>query len=418
MNKDFSDLVLLVGTNPLPNYVVAKYFILHNKNLRKIWLVHSEKNDVIKQEGTADYAENLKNALMRDCEGLTFSLVPLKDVSDAKEIMSSLKDKLIIDSGSGVHLNYTGGTKAMGIHVYRFIESLNLKPQAFSYLDGRNFRLFRDNVGIINEKDLRDEINLSLEDLIKLHGFKKCEETKEAGYNEALLEFKLLIEQDRLHEFYDRKSGYVRTLFENKDKPGSLAEKPSQLDKGLLEQFLPNETFYTVISQMPQNLQLFNRDKKFNNELKNKDFEKSLKFIDGLWLESYVYEILSCGLTDPSIEIHKNWRVKKESWQSDCELDLLVMRGYQFIGISCTTSDITGLCKSKGFEIFHRSRQMGGEEAKAILITRLKDENRTRLDGDLQLDTGGLAQLLVLGADSLKEEILVNRIKDFIYDRR
>lgn len=43
MGKHFSDLVLLVRTNPLPNYVVAKYFIKSNPHLRNIWLVYSER---------------------------------------------------------------------------------------------------------------------------------------------------------------------------------------------------------------------------------------------------------------------------------------------------------------------------------------------------------------------------------------
>ena len=46
INKyNFEDLILLVGTNPLPNYVVAKYFLLNNPNLKTIWLVHSEKQN-------------------------------------------------------------------------------------------------------------------------------------------------------------------------------------------------------------------------------------------------------------------------------------------------------------------------------------------------------------------------------------
>ena len=40
----FKDLVLLIGTNPLPNFVVAEYFLGKNKNIKKIWLVHSEEN--------------------------------------------------------------------------------------------------------------------------------------------------------------------------------------------------------------------------------------------------------------------------------------------------------------------------------------------------------------------------------------
>ena len=38
---DFTDLVLLIGNNPLPNY--GDEVSSDNKNLQRIWLIHSEK---------------------------------------------------------------------------------------------------------------------------------------------------------------------------------------------------------------------------------------------------------------------------------------------------------------------------------------------------------------------------------------
>jgi len=60
---DFEHLVLLMGTNPLPNYVVAEYFLTHNRKLENIWLVHSERFG--RQEGTLTQAENLESILRR-----------------------------------------------------------------------------------------------------------------------------------------------------------------------------------------------------------------------------------------------------------------------------------------------------------------------------------------------------------------
>ncbi len=62
-NLNFSNLVLLVGTNPLPNYVVAKYFCSNNKNLRRIWLLYSEKTAF--EEGTKQYAEDIEAVLKK-----------------------------------------------------------------------------------------------------------------------------------------------------------------------------------------------------------------------------------------------------------------------------------------------------------------------------------------------------------------
>ena len=58
---DFTDLILLVGTNPLPNYVVAEYFLSQDNRIRKIWLVCSEKTNY--QAGTEELAVNLKALL-------------------------------------------------------------------------------------------------------------------------------------------------------------------------------------------------------------------------------------------------------------------------------------------------------------------------------------------------------------------
>ena len=38
----FNHLILLIGTNPLPNFVVADYFLRHNPNIETVWLLHSE----------------------------------------------------------------------------------------------------------------------------------------------------------------------------------------------------------------------------------------------------------------------------------------------------------------------------------------------------------------------------------------
>jgi hypothetical protein len=54
---DFETLVLLIGTNPLPNLVVAEYFFKNNKNLKKIFLVHSKEN--IYQEATIDIPKGM-----------------------------------------------------------------------------------------------------------------------------------------------------------------------------------------------------------------------------------------------------------------------------------------------------------------------------------------------------------------------
>lgn len=171
----FNHLILLIGTNPLPNFVVAEYFLKNNPDLKKIWLVYSEANRY--QEGTYTYAENLETVLKnRYTRKPIFPLnkLAISDVSISKQILNDIKSKLINDlpQNSAVHLNYTGGTKVMATHVYRAIEYENVKisNRSFSYLDGRSFRIVNDD-GIIIVDNLLNEVTISFEELIKLHGW-------------------------------------------------------------------------------------------------------------------------------------------------------------------------------------------------------------------------------------------------------
>jgi len=62
-----------------------------------------------------------------------------------------------------------------------------------------------------------------------------------------------------------------------------------------------------------------------------------------------------------------------------------------------------------------RTKQIGGEEAKAILITRADNGTVKRLQSELVLSTGTIKEnILVLGEDDWKEDRLVKKIKDFI----
>ena len=56
--------------------------------------------------------------------------------------------------------------------------------------------------------------------------------------------------------------------------------------------------------------------------------------------------------------------------------------------------------------------KLGGEEARAVLITMLPDPKD--LQGELEIDTGGRENILVLGVNDLKEDVLVGTICEFI----
>ncbi len=66
-SEKFNHLILLIGTNSLPNFVVADYFLQNNPDIRTISLIHSEQNFL--QAGTNTQAENLEKLLQEKWEG-------------------------------------------------------------------------------------------------------------------------------------------------------------------------------------------------------------------------------------------------------------------------------------------------------------------------------------------------------------
>ncbi|MEW5804464.1 MAG: hypothetical protein AB1847_20415, partial [bacterium] len=66
--QEFNNLILLIGTNPLPNFVVADYFLRINQNIQSIWLTYSEAKNML-QTGTDKQAKNLETLLRKLWEG-------------------------------------------------------------------------------------------------------------------------------------------------------------------------------------------------------------------------------------------------------------------------------------------------------------------------------------------------------------
>jgi len=419
-DKIFNTLVLLIGTNPLPNFVVAEFFLINNPALNKILMIYSEKAQ--SQAGTKKYADNLQELIQKRHKDriLNFIKINLSDVSNAKQIERDLNEKMKrhLNETDSIHLNYTGGTKAMVIHTYRWIEKYASEQNidvSFSYLDARNYRIIYDDER--TTKDLRKDIKLKMEELIKLHGFELMNETEEFLFKEALDKFKEIIDNGKLSEYF---SNYKREFLTN--EKGNLLKKvkfyKERIEK-LKEKKIEVKAeglFLDVVKSMPEEYRLFNEDGSPKEPPSNKHLELAIKFLDGKWFERYVYEVLRKNITGDEITIEINWKFVKPEWKGSSknfEIDVLIIKGYQLIGISCTTSKEKGLCKNKGFEIFMRTRQIGGDESRAILISTLKQTKQDTQD-ELEVDTGGKENILVLGIEDLKEEILAQRIKEYI----
>jgi len=436
-----SSLVLLIGTNPLPNYVVAEYLLSKQIDdpINEIWLVHSEKRG--EQAGTKKTADRLKEVVSERYSGnISFNYCSLSAIGDAKAIEGDVKEKLLKYAEDGnVHLNYTGGTKAMSVHVYRTIEkSDKFKKKVFSYLDAREFCLKDDEEEIVSDDDLREEVFISLQDLAKLHGYEKKREGKSCYWLDTLEEFKKLIDQSQLSEFLEWKNGVIRKLYYEK---GNFIESSNKIrerlnkEKNLFNNHLFKDTVLPLLQAFPKEHSILDETGEFlwiPDENTSKKYQDRVKpavteFLDGKWLENYVLMILKGKIAEEfsgkDIPIESNWELRKPGGK-EFELDVIVMNGYQVCGISCTTDRKEDLCKLKGFEVWHRVNQIGGEEARAVLATCLTHNHIERgdqveiLEEDLRYETGSEGKkFIVLGIEDLKEEMLWKKIKKHIWRR-
>ncbi len=362
-------LVLLVGTNPLPNYVVGKYFL--EKNICDgLVLVYSEETD--RQKGTKEYAKRIRDKL--DLEPKRCCFIPLRDVGDPiaikRDLGKSKSLQRIREECELVHLNYTGGTKSMAVHTYSFLKSKFGKKFESSYLDARRHCIMYDQDNQKEKRkdegvDLRRHINLDIETLLSLHLYDITQN--------------LAWEDCKFSDFLEP----IRQKIILPDKWDVFKEwiKSKQNEKDIIRALKSKKDGYIcdVFDAFPK--------------LKR----GAIEFLKGTWLEWYVYkevrEILLKENFKISLEEKKHFGVSLKAERSkdrsvEFELDIYILYGYQLIGISVTTSSTRSVYKSKGFEVIHRVRQIGGEESKAILVIGDNRRKAEELQSDLFAMTG------------------------------
>lgn len=357
LHYDFSDLVLLVGTNPLPNYVVANFFCARNHNLKRIWLIQSEKKD--NQEGTVKLADWLVEVLENECseikkKGIEFKRTSISEIGSANIIKNEIESTVVADyrsrtDKSGIHLNYTGGTKAMSVHVYRTLEKQLGDSCTFSYLDAREFRLVMDESDD-RTGDLRDLVSISYDNLLRLHG----------GFEKGCMS------NSCTPVLYDR---FVQRLTLSDEE---FKKAAGAADGNCLENYVANAIQNGI-----------NNDEEFK---------------------------------DKKVYVSKNRTICNTSEKrKHFEVDILLVYGYQVYNISCYAGNKEDGPKMRGMEALHRAAQIGGDEGRGILVTLLDEEKVDNLRDDLlTFDGSAKEKLLILGKDDIEEKTLWRRIKDYI----
>jgi hypothetical protein len=347
-------LFLLVGTNPLPNYVASLLLARENST---IYLLHSGG-----AHGTKEIADRIDSALKNRIHRQKICSREVDEVDCCKihrkieEILEELPPDAVVG------LNYTGGTKAMAVHASRVIEKA-YPLGIFSYLDARTLSLIIDgrNGEPTRSIPVANACSIRLEELLGLHGKSLAPPITETALSHA---------SEKLAQLHSEQPDTWRKWCEENlrrpDNPEKFKNK-TQLRSVRLPEVAPLSLIFQAMRPEPDIFDLGNMSSRIGWEI-----DKLAEWLDGIWLEYYVLDAVKqvapvCHLNDYGMTL------KPTSNEFNFEFDVAAMLGYQLFAISCTTSDSKSLCKSKLFEAYVRARQIGGDEARVSLVCCIND---------------------------------------------
>ncbi len=188
----------------------------------------------------------------------------------------------------------------------------------------------------------------------------------------------------------------------NENVGESKSYKLSVFEK-MLEHLKSNKAYYPLLKQ---------KDKINDIGRKIKEFLSG-----GQWFEVYVSAVLNERLKDRSnFRLISNYQAKKKATrEKGFDIDTLILNGYQACAIECAITPDIAKCKLKGFQVLQRAYQIGGDEAKAILVLCcLKNSEAAELRKDILRDCGTSIPFEVIGVNDLEPDRLWKRVKNHL----
>ena len=338
MRGNCETLILLVGSNPLPNYLTATVL-----QPNKVVLVHTPE--------TRAPAERLHSVLGTQVE---VEMRGLAKASDPREIAETIRRIMSDPSSERVHLNYTGGTKIMAAHARMAFRENGGKDQHASYLNDGDRCLFFDDGQLVALENLN--LGLTLDLIGQIHG---CEMLPHSG---RATDGPTEEDAGTIAATVARDAKLAKCLCD----AGQRLKKRGKPRKALEQPWRPQDLGLTLSAiQVPE------------EDWDDNRFKAWWRFLGGGWLEVAVaaWTRQATGLIPSQ---RNDWRLKGRRF----EIDVALVRGHRLYVISCTTDDTLGLCKSKLFEVAMRTRQLGGDLARSALVCLIdgQDDNGKYID--------------------------------------
>jgi len=363
-------LFLLVGSNPLPNYLAA--LILKP---RTICLLYSPETEEVKKR----LRERLEARLADG--GPRLEETCIVEVTSASKVRNAFLSKDLSDA----HLHYTGGTKIMAAHARMAFRDAGGKDEQASYLDERK-GLLRFDDGY--EIDLSaQQLKLTLDDVLALHGIMRIEQGiqqpdgRPTGKDAEIIAKAVLNDPSLAGKLYS---------IHRDDNNKRLSCGKAKAHAVILDKMVPCGL---SIKQIPE------------DHWNKKTYETWLDFLGGGWLETWCGVLVRHIANGDEIAIGLDCQLANGR---QFEIDVALVRGHRLYVISCTTDTTIRLCKSKLFEVAMRARQLGGDLARSALVCLLHDnDSKGAFVDQLRNDVADVWDApntpQVFGLDDLKE---------------
>jgi hypothetical protein len=363
-------LFLLIGGNPLPNCVAAFGLLKPNGTA---YLIHTRfsKTQAVRLAKVLRDRSDLKPARLVDlgeAQAEAFAI---------RQQVSSLSQTLTGKIG----LNYTGGTKAMSVHVYRVIAALH--PTAiFSYLDSNTLEMMIDDDQSPSRR-YKIPLKLSFEQLFRLHGLQwrqDCPPLKAPIQAIAATQLAKLWTIPDLSRAWRRWCNQelrqkCQTAYDRWHEEWHLAQLPPLSLSGM-----PSTLKQVLQQHFGAETQQFSLQ---TAQLKFLTITGLCEWLDGTWLEDYVLQQVQ--QIQMEIDVHEcrmSFRMQDPTEINTrfdkFEFDVAFIRHYQLFALSCTTSESRKLCKQKLIEANTRAQQLGGIEARVALVCARSDTESLR----------------------------------------
>ena len=368
-------LVLLIGNNSMANYALIKYF--SEKRATRFPKVDSVM--LIYSKSTEKRALSIKTFF----ENVKFIDVNIgqneKNIAYIIKKVTAQLESLNLDF---IHLNYTGGTKSMGLGAFLAIENYKkCKEKYFSDINHQYKLFFKRGDEFPEDGSLSDFVNFSIQDLAKLEVFEILNEKRENSKFFNINFYLFLIEQVL------KNKKFLKSWEKCKNKEISDCGECLSQWKEQLKEFVDLDNL-------------------------SKDEWKELnRFVNGIFLEEFVFYVLNKYKEELKItDVAWNVEIKK---RRKFEVDVVATKGVDIYVFSCTT-DKYDLIKQKSFEVITRAQQFGGIAGIPILVSCVNKRNKRNFADDM-IEREEKNRFILLGRDDIKnEKIFLSALKGII----